>query len=209
MRWRSGLNPTCRPLRYHKLRRLFRQSPGEVAESPEAVTRRKELSPVDWLYKPQGFARSCLRQGLRHSCRKLFAQKNFRPLKGAKSANRYVSCPPGNWRVYVARTRGVRQPVRFFGSRIGSTDLAQYYRVDAVFKPANLGCSFPISTLLALPLTAAPPCLVGRNASLRMDSDSFSALDKESFGNARKIAIQLVKEMLLDETETGSWSAHA
>jgi hypothetical protein len=82
--------------------------------------------------------------------------------------------------------------------------------VDAVFKPANLGCSFPISTLLAFcRFTAAPPCLVGRNASLRTDSDSLSALDKESFGNARKIAIQLVKEMLLDETETGSWSAHA
>lgn len=146
---------------------------------------------------------------MRHSCRKLFAQKNFRLLKGRNTPRRYVSCPPGTNVPPRHGSRGVRQPVRFFGSRIGSTDLAQYYRVDAVFKPANLGCSFPISTLLATCRFTAVPALPGRMKREPKDGKRLWFASNKVVGNARKIAIQLVKETLLDETETGSWSAHA
>src|SRR5690606_34861241 len=76
-------------------------------------------------------------------------------------------------------------------------------------KPAFLGCSFPISTLLAQAASPAAPALPGRMKCEPKDGQRFtSALDR-IVGDARKIAIQLEKETLLDETETGSWSAHA
>lgn len=83
-----------------------------------------------------------------------------------------------------ARTRGVRQPVRIFESRIGSTDLAQYTVWTAVFKPTNLGCSVPISPSWQPCRDLCGPALPGRmNASLRMvEGRPESASDSQSSG---------------------------
>ncbi len=153
----SRLRSTCRPLRSHKLRKLFRQFPPLARRTPEVIPRWQDLMTSRLWYKPQSFTSFSLRQGLRHSCRKLFAQKNFRLLKGANSANRYLSLSPWNQRAHHGTYKG-RQAT---GSVISGQGLARRTWRNTpcgprFSNPPNLGCSFPISTLLALPCHTWP-----------------------------------------------------